>query len=362
MPSLYGWSPPVKHILGILIAIVIVAAIAAPKLKPKGAAADAPARSSDPPKALRVITQVVVPERLTERLSTTGTVRANEQVELVSEISGKIEQILLREGSRVKAGELLLKIDDSELQAQREREQLRLRLAERRERQKQQLRDDGVISEDEYDVALNEASVLRSSLRLIDARLVKTELRAPFGGIIGLRFVSEGSYLSPQKRIATLQDVDSVKVDFSVPEKYASRMRVGGEIAFRVKGDERSFTGEIYAIEPSVDTDTRSLRLRARSPNPDGALVPGAFADVELVVAEIDDAVTVPSIAVIPELGGKKVFVLADGKAQPRAVTTGIRTDQRVQIEHGLAPGERVIVSAIQQLRPGLAVEAADGG
>ncbi len=352
-----------KRILGILIAIAIIAALAAPKFRSKGnVAAISATASKEEPKALRVATEEVVPERLTERLSTTGTVRANEQVELVSEISGKIEDILFREGSRVKADQLLLKIDDAELQAQREREVFRLELAERRERQKKQLRDQGVISEEEYDVALNEANVLRSQLRVIEAQLAKTEIRAPFGGIIGLRHVSDGSYLSPQRKIATLQDVDSVKVDFSVPEKYASRMRRGGEMTFSVKGDERSFTGTIYAVEPMVDADTRSLQLRAKSPNADGALVPGAFADVELVVAETEGAVTVPSIAVIPELGGKKVFVLEDGKARARAVETGIRTDQRVQITSGLAPGERVIVSAIQQLRSGLDVEAASGG
>ncbi len=351
-----------KRILGILIAIAIIAALAAPKFKSEGDVADVSATAPEAEKALRVATEEVVPERLTERLSTTGTVRANEQVELVSEISGKIEEILCREGSRVKAGQLLLKIDDTELQAQREREVFRLELAERREQQKKQLRDQGVISEEEYDVALNEANVRRSQLRVIEAQLAKTEIRAPFGGIVGLRYVSDGSYQSPQKRIATPQDVDSVKVDFSVPEKYASRMRRGGEMTFHVKGDERPFTGTIYAVEPSVDADTRSLRLRARCPNPDGALVPGAFADVELVVAETDDAITVPSIAVIPELGGKKVFVIEDGKARSRAVTTGIRTDQRVQIVSGLEPGERVITSAIQQLRPGLDVAAGDDG
>ncbi len=350
-----------KRILGILIAIAIVAALAAPKFRSaediaSGDVAGVAATASEEPKALRVATEVLVPERLTERLSTTGTVRANEQVELVSEISGKIEEILFREGSRVEAGQLLLKIDDAELEAQREREVFRLELAERRERQKKQLRDQGVISEEEYDVALNEANVLRSQLRVIEAQLAKTEIRAPFGGIVGLRYVSDGSYLSPQKRIATLQDVDSVKVDFSVPEKYASRMQRGSEMTFRVNGDERAFTGTIYAIEPSVDADTRSLLLRAKSPNPDRALVPGAFADVELVVAETSEALTVPSIAVIPELGGKKVFVLEDGKAQPRVVETGIRTEQRVQIRSGLVAGERVIVSAIQQLRPGLEV------
>ena len=347
-----------KRILGILVALAIVAALAAPKLRSSNDVARPPAGPADEPRALRVAIEEVTPERLTERLSTTGTIRANEQVELVGEIAGKVEEILFREGSRVAAGQLLLKIDDTELQARRQREQHRLALAERRERQNKQLRDQGVISEDEYEVALNEANVLRSSLELIEAQLVKTEIRAPFSGVVGLRYVSAGSYLSPQKLIATLQDVDTVKVDFSVPEKYASRMRRGGEIAFRVKGDERTFKAEIYAVEPSVDADTRSLQLRARSLNPDRALVPGAFADVELVVAEIGDALTVPSIAVIPELGGKKVFVIEDGKAEARTVETGIRTDERVQITSGLGPGERVIVSAIQQLRAGLDVSA----
>ncbi len=350
-----------KKVLGILIALAIVVALAAPKLRSTSDAADAHENTAGEPRALRVAVLEVVPERLVEGLSTTGTVRAAEQVELVSEISGKVVEILFREGSRVTAGQLLLKIDDTELQAERERTVFRVELAERREAQRKQLSGEGVISVDEYDIALNQLNVLRSELRVIEAQLLKTEIRAPFAGVVGLRYVSQGSYLSPQKQIATLQDVDPVKIDFSVPEKYASRMRPGGEISFRVKGDERSFTGTIYAVEPSVDADTRSLQLRAESRNPDRALVPGAFADVELVIAEIDDALTVPSIAVIPELGGKKVFVLEDGKAAPRPVTTGIRTDDRVQITSGLAPGERVIVSAIQQLRPGLEVEATGG-
>ena len=352
-----------KRILGLLIALAILAALAAPKLTSKGdATRPAPSSAPQQPHRPRVAVQEMVPEHLTERLSTTGTVRADEQVELVSEISGKVAEILFREGSRVRTGQLLLKIDDSELQAEHERTAFRVELAERRYAQRKKLRDEGVISDEEYELAENELNVLRSEQRLIEVQLLKTEIRAPFSGIVGLRYVSQGSYLSPQKLIATLQDVDSVKVDFSVPEKYAASMRQGGEITFHVKGDERAFTGTIYAIEPSVDADTRSLQLRAECANPDRALLPGAFADVELVVAETDHAFTVPAIAVIPELGGKKVFVLEDGRAQPRTVTTGIRTDQRVQIVSGLSAGDRVIVSAIQQLRPGLHVEVSVSG
>ena len=351
-----------KRLLGLLVVFAIAAALAVPKLRSKDDATDAPAPADEAPRALRVTVEDVAPERLTERLSTTGTVRANEQVELVSQIAGQVAEILFREGSRVRAGQLLLKIDDAELRAERDRAVFELELAERREKQRKQLRDQGVISDEEYDIALNQANVLRAELRLIEAQLVKTEIRAPFSGVVGLRDVSLGSYLSPQTRVAALQDVDSVKVDFSVPEKYASLMRAGGEIAFHVKGEERPFTGTIYAIEPSVDADTRSLLLRARSDNPDRALYPGAFADVELVTRDIEAALTVPSIAVVPELGGKKVFVLEDGKAQPRQVETGIRTEDRIQVTSGLEAGDRVIVSAIQQLRPGLPVEASRGG
>jgi len=346
-----------RRSFGFAFALLIIAGFALPKLIPFNGTEGPAEAVTQAATTLRVSVHRVVPEGLVERLATTGTVRANEEVELVSEISGKVSAILFREGSRVEAGEVLVKIDDSELAAERERAVYRVELAERREARQRQLLADGVISQEDYDYALNQLNVLRAELRLIEAQLVKTEIRAPFRGTVGLRYVSPGSYLSPQTRIASLQDVDSVKIDFSVPEKYSALMRVGGEITFRVKGSEELYRGEIYAIEPSVDSNTRSLELRARSPNPDRLLTPGAFADVELVVREVDDALTVPSIAVIPELGGKKVFVYAAGKAEPRPVETGIRTEEKVQISIGIEPGDLVITSGLLQLRPGLEVE-----
>ena len=169
----------------------------------------------------------MVRSQLTERLATIGTVRANEEVEIVSEISGKISAIHFDEGSRVAAGQLLLKIDDSELIAERQRALYRVELAERAEARQQQLLDDGVISSETYDVALGELNVLRAELQLIEAQLLKTEIRAPFGGVIGLRWVSPGSYLSSQTRIASLHDLDPVKIDFSVPERYSALMKIG---------------------------------------------------------------------------------------------------------------------------------------
>jgi len=344
-----------RRSFGILAALAILVVLAVPKLiqlRKTSAPATAPAK-----KTLRVRAHRVVPTQLIERLATTGTVRANEEVEIVSEISGKISAIHFREGSQVASGQLLLKIDDSELLADRQRALYRVELAERAEARQKQLLDDGVISSETHDVALGELNVLRAELQLMEAQLLKTEIRAPFGGVIGLRWVSPGSYLSSQTRIASLNDLDPVKLDFSVPERYSALMKVGDEISFAVEGFDRSFPGTVYAVEPSVDVTTRSLRVRARCPNIDGALIPGVFANVDLVLRSISDALTVPSIAVIPELGGKKVFVFEGGAAQPRTVETGIRSESVVQVTSGLKEGDIVIISGLLQLQPGLEVE-----
>jgi membrane fusion protein (multidrug efflux system) len=210
-------------------------------------------------------------------------------------------------------------------------------------------------------VALGELNVLRAELLQIEAQLEKTEIRAPFGGVIGLRWVSLGAYLSSQTTIAALLDLDPVKVDFSVPERYASLVEDGDKISYTVEGIDRTFTGVVYAIEPGVDPETRALRMRARSTNRDGLLRPGTFANIDLAVRSVPDALAVPAIAVIPELGGTKVWVHADGRAEARSVTTGIRTESMVQITSGLEAGELVITTGLLQLQSGLEVEIEGG-
>ncbi len=345
--------------LGFAIALLALGALLAPKLLPWRASGDA-APAAPPPPALKVTVHSLVPRSLTERLRTTGTLRADEQVEVTSEVSGKVREILFEEGSRVEAGAVLVKIDDSELQAERARTVHQLELAESREARQRELLASGVLAQEAYDSALAQLNVLRSQLALVEARLLKTEIRAPFAGTLGLRYVSLGTYLSPQTRIASLQSIDPIKIDFSVPEKYAGLLGAGSRILFRVAGSEEDLEGTVYAVEPGIDAETRSLLLRAMSPNPAGKLLPGAFADVEIVMRTIDDALAVPSLAIIPELGGKKVFVVEDGLAQPRQVTTGMRSVEWVEVTSGLRPGDQVIVSGIQSLRPGLEVVAAE--
>lgn len=346
-----------RTLIGSVVLIGVLALLAVPKIVDFGDE-DSLAPAPNTAAALTVDLHRVEPKPLTERLRTTGTLRANEEVDLVSEISGTVVEIGFDEGSRVAAGDLLVKIDDSELVAERERAVHRVELAERAEARQRQLLEDGVISSETYDVAQGELNVLRAELRLIEAQLAKTEIRAPFGGVVGLRSVSLGSYLSPQTRIASLNDVDPVKLDFTVPEEHAGVLEPGDEVSFRVKNADGAFEGVIYAVEPAVDAASRSLRMRARCGNPEGVLVPGAFANVEIVLRFEPEALTVPSIALVPELGGAKVFVYADGVAEARQVTTGIRTDEAVQITSGIEVGDLVITTGLLQLRSGMEVSA----
>lgn len=317
------------------------------------ALAEDQAALSQPTPALQVDTMVVTPHLLVQRFSTVGTIRPDEQVEISSEIAGVIDEIRFGEGSRVGRGELLVRIDDDTLVAERDRAEHRADLARRLEVRQQDLLEQGLTSQEDYDLAFSRLNELEAELQLAVARLAKTEVRAPFSGVIGLREVSRGARVSPQTRIATLQKLDLVKIEFTVPEAYAARIGTDEKVQFRVRGSESIYEGTVYAIEPAVDRETRSLRARALCANPEGNLLPGAFADVEIAVNEITDALTVPALAVIPELGSKKVFVLEDGRAAPRLVVTGIRTEDEVQVVSGLEAGDRVIVSAIQQLAAG---------
>lgn len=353
-------SKTAKTFLWILIAVVAIGALLARRLAPTAGSQAAPAEAVE--EVLEVEIRVVSPQLLVERFATVGTIVADEQVEIRSEISGVLEKIHFDEGTRVRGGELLLEIDDEQFVADRDRARSRVELARLREERQQDLLDQGLTSQDDYDLALSQLNVLEAELRQAVARLEKTRIRAPFGGVVGLRSVSPGAAITPETRIATLQKIDWVKVEFSVPESYAGQVEIGDSVRFRVKGSSRDHEGEIYAYEPNVDRETRSLRARARCANTDGELLPGAFADVTLPVRQIDDALTVPSMAVIPELGSKKVFVLEDGTAVPRLVETGVRTDTEVEITRGLVEGDRVIVSAVQRLSSGLPVREKGAG
>jgi membrane fusion protein (multidrug efflux system) len=350
-------SKNAKKLTIYMFSIAIVLILIIPKLKLLKGGDSKDMNKSNKDFRISVKVEIIKQEKLDDKIITTGTVIANEEVEIRSEISGKISQILFKEGSSVKKGDLLIKINDLELQAQLLRAEYKKKLAEDKEyRQKMQLKMES-ISQQEYDVTLNELNTIIAEIKLIKAQIEKTEIKAPFDGIIGLKYVSEGSYISPSTQIANLQNLDVIKIDFSIPEKYFNNVNKGDEIVFRVQGIDKKYRGTVYAIEPKIDPITRTLNLRAICSNRDSKILSGAFANVELILKEIDNAIMIPTEALVPELKGQKVFLYKNGKAQPKIVETGIRTDKKIQIISGLQEGDTLITSGILQIRPGAQIK-----
>lgn len=345
-------------IVGVLVIAAIVLRRVGADAAPAGPPLAAGGRDSPGGAApLKVYVHDVAPRDLAETITANGTIRASEAVELRSEITGRVVDITFAEGRRVKAGDLLVKINDSELQAQLRQTLARIDLARTQEQRQRQLVESNSTTRELLDAATNETRVLEAGADLIRAQLEKTEIRAPFDGIIGLRFVSEGTYLTSESRIATLHSVDELKIDFSISERHMDRVHAGSKVTFRVAGRPESHTGEIYAIEPAIDITTRTILLRARAPNPGQRLLPGAYAEVEVRLDQIEDALLVPTTAIVPGLNQQALFVVVEGRAQRRTVETGIRLDREIQIVRGLEPDAVVITSGLLQLRPGMPVE-----
>lgn len=351
------WKRPVSWAL--LVGLLIVGGVLMIPQDGTSSTADedeqADAQQEEP--ALQADGVVVEPTRMAEQIRATGTLRADESVDLAIETSGRVSTLSMPEGGTVEAGELLLSVSNDDLHAEQRRLQSQLTLAEAREARQARLLEEGGVSQETYDATQSDVEVLQADLDQIEARIAKTEIRAPFAGQMGLRYVSEGSYISPDTRIATLQRIDPIKIDFSVPEKYAGRVQPGQELTFSVRNSNADHTAEVIATEPRVDNDTRSLRVRARSGNGVGELRPGTFADLTLTIGAVDEALVIPNFALVPNLGVQRVFVYRDGSAQPQEVTIGRRTSEMVEITEGLAPGDTVITSNIQELRPGRSVE-----
>ncbi|HYK76046.1 MAG TPA: efflux RND transporter periplasmic adaptor subunit [Daejeonella sp.] len=300
---------------------------------------------------------VVTAEDFSHALSVSGSIEANEQVQVRSEIPGLVTAISFEEGSNVNKGQVLLKINDRELQAQLSQALTKQKLAEEHEYRAGILYKKEAISKEEYDVALADLRSLQAQTQLIQAQLSKTQIKAPFSGKIGLRSVSAGEYLTPNTVVANLVSVNPVKLSFSIPEKYSGQIKLNTEFSFTVSGSTKKYTGRVYAIEPSIDLATRTLQLKARAENPSGELLPGSFAKIDLPLTNIKDAILVPTEAIIPVLKGKKVFISKEGKAQEIMVETGTRTEKAVLITSGLSVGDTVLTTGMMSLKPDMPVK-----
>ena len=306
--------------------------------------------------ALTVDGVVIRPEAIENIVRSSGTILASESVDLITEAAGRIEKITFKEGSHVRKNDLLVKINDDDLQAQLKKTKLQIQLASEQEKRQKQLYEINGISKEQYDIALNLVNTLKADRENLVASIRKREIRSPFDGIIGLRYISEGGYVSQTTRIASVQKINPLKVDFSIPEKYSDDVSVGDVINFSGDDTKLQFSGKLYAVEPKIDPVTRTLQLRALCDNKNEKIFPGAYVQIELRLKNIPDALMVPSQSIIPVLKGQSILVKRKGVVVSLPVKSGIRTASNVQILSGISAGDTVLTTGLMQARPGMPV------
>ncbi len=312
------------------------------------------------PQAISVEVHRVQAEPLEVQVTATGSLIGRESVQIVSELSRRLVKVHAEEGTRVAQGALLFELDATDLAAELAKLEVQARLTRATLDRTRALMAEGLSNQQELDLASARVDEVAANRQALRVTLARTQIRAPFAGTLGLRRVSEGAWVSPSTLLSTLQDTSTLKIDFTLPERYAGAVRPGASFRFRVDGRPETFEGSVGAIEPSVDAATRSLLVRGVI---DGStnLLPGSAASVE-VPLRVDQALLVPPIAIIPGIEGRRVFVVDQGRARSTPVELGFRTADRVQVVGGLSEGDQVIITNLLRVRDDMPVSVAVEG
>jgi membrane fusion protein (multidrug efflux system) len=328
--------------------------------KPPATAKGPAAAAKGPPPIVVEATRVSVVS-LPQAISAVGSLRSDETVIVRPEIAGRVSQIQFREGERVAKGSVLVKLDDSVQRADLDRARANLVLSKTKYERAEDLRTKGFISSQARDEAKNNLEVAQADLELMEARLAKATIKAPFAGTVGLRQISIGDYVKEGQDIVNLESLDPLKVDFRVPEIYLSQVKDGQTLQITLDAlPDKVYDGRVYAINPLIDANGRSIVIRAQVPNRDGRLRPGMFARVRLFTSSSKETLVVPEESLFPVGDDKYVYKVVDNKAQRQKVEIGQRRDARVEIVNGLAREDVVVTAGVIKLREGAAVTIAN--
>jgi membrane fusion protein (multidrug efflux system) len=344
-----------KKLPGFLIVVFVITVSACSSKKGSGkenAAAGAAAGQRTRNMPIAVEGFIVNKSSVSETIEVPGSLLPYESTELHPEVSGRVVALNINEGNYVRKGTVLVKLFDGDLQAQLKKLQVQLSIAEQTMQRLGELLKIQGISQQEYDLSTLEANNIRADIDIIKTNIGRTALLAPFNGRIGLKNISLGAYVTPQTLIATIQQVEELKLQFTVPEKYTSRIRSGQVLSFGVQGSNRNFLANVMATEGAVLEQNRSLNVRAIVKGKDPSLIPGAFAKVILDFGKDDNALLVPTQAVIPGARNKQVILFKGGKANFTVVTTGVRDSSMVQITEGISVGDTVITTGLLAVKP----------
>ncbi len=294
---------------------------------------------------------------ISNTIEVNGSLVAGEYVEIRPEVSGRLTYLNIPEGKIVQSGTRLARIYNEDLIAQQRKIEAQLAIVTQNEQRLKKLLDINGINQQDYDNVFAQVTAFSADIEVIKAQLRKTEILAPFTGIMGLRNVSNGAYITPTTLMATLQQVNQMKIDFTVPEIQAASLKSGGSVMVQMEGNIEKVKANIIAIEPQINQTTRNIKVRALLTKIPKGAAPGAFAKVYLGEGNTTQAMLLPSNAVVPDTRNKRVFLIKNGKAKSVIVTTGTRTEENVQVLSGVEVGDTVAVSGILYLRPDIAVK-----
>lgn len=348
----------------ILLAVAIAAALAIYFLSPSHPSTRSPSSPSHPstlapsPRAVAVNAIVVAPSAFEEQVTLTGSVMSNEAVEIRPEINGRVTAVNFKEGQRVTKGQLLVKLFDADLQAQLKKTEQQVKLDEDRVRRMKQIRAVDGVSVEDLETAEATLEMHKAEIEMIRAQIAKTAILAPFNGSIGLRNISVGAVVSSSTVITQLKDDSQLKLECTVPEKYATTIKPGTKITFSVRGRQMPtpLTATVYATDPELDARSRTLRIRA-SIDKAKDLLPGMFADVMLNMGTTPDALLVPTECVVVDIKGAKVFVGHNGRAREVRVETGTRSQETIHVVSGIAAGDTILTTGILILKDNMPVK-----
>lgn len=291
---------------------------------------------------------------INRNLETPGTVLSNESTDLHPEISGRVVSINFMEGSFVKKNALLVKLFDADLQAQLNKLIVQLKIAETTAKRQLDLLAINGTSQQDVDNTTLAVSNIKADIELMKVNISRTEIRAPFSGKLGLRNISLGAYITPSTSITNIAEVNKVKAEFSVPEKYASQMVPGRKVEMQIEGNPKIYIGDIIASQNAIAADTRNLTVRALVKNADALLNPGAFVQVKVAIGNNNPVIMIPTQAVIPSTRYKKVIVTQDGKAVFKNIDTGFRDSARVEVLAGVTIGDTIVTNGLLSIKEGM--------
>lgn len=341
----------ISIVFGILVLGLIIIFKPAGKTPPKGL--------GGAPKAPIAVTYAIVRDTVfTRSIIVTGNLAPRDMVRIAPEIAGRIISLSFTEGARISQGQVIAKLDDSELQAQLTKLKALLALAETNAKREKSLLLGGGTSQELFERAENNVTTILADIAVVKSAIAKTSIKAPFSGTVGIKQLSKGSYVSPGSVITELVNTQPIRIEASIPERHGMHLKKGMTIQFRQAGDATMHEAVIHAINPLIDNTTRTIGIVALNKNIRNEFKPGAFAEVILPMSNPEPAILIPNEAAVPDIRGQRVFILRNGKAIPQPIVTGMRTDASLEILKGISIGDSLIISGASLVKPNAPVKA----